>query len=279
MKTPPKYRSSEVQEQWMKKGLDVFKSNEYIATIVKSEFLQSEPARMVNIREGVMQFSEDSIRFEAALDTEEGPKTVEGSVLPRPESTDIQSGPMNRWQFSLDGADEAIRFAYDSLLPAEGLKTISTIWEHLDRTSELAAARSRLLMGKMNRPPLADLPGWFTDQERGLLDQDEGELAANPLAIESSRLLVRAALASVDDNNELEAELETGPLGRVTIDWHIPGSRFQWMIEAVDQPWPSVIVYQLAHRADGDRSTAPETRVFHNAYDATESFAEFVHGK
>jgi len=93
------------------------------------------------------------------------------------------------------------------------------------------------------------------------------------------RRLVRAVLASVDDNNELEAELETGPLGRVTIDWHIPASRFQWMIEAVDQPWPSVIVYQLAHRVDADRPTAPETRVFHNAYDAIESFAEFLHGK
>ena len=278
MIAPAKYRPNKVEEQLIKQELEEFES-EYIATIVKSEFPQSKAARMVNVREGVMQVWEDSIRFEAALDTEEGPKTVKGKVLRRAESTDIQSGPMIRWRSALDGADEAIRFAYDNLLPVEALQAISTIWEHVDRTSELAAARSHLLTGKVDKPGLAELPKWFEEQEPSLRNAKEGELVANPFAIESARLLVRAAYAAVGKTDKPEAELEVGPLGRVIVDWYFVGSRFQWMVEAIDLPWPSVKVYQLSRRNDVHAPKPVQTRIFHNAYDAVESFTEFVQGK
>lgn len=279
MKTLPKYRPRTVDEQVLTEHAEKYRSLMIEALLKgKSPPSRARAGRMLNVNEGVMELW-DSGRFEAALETEEGPKSVEGRVLPCPESTDIQSGAMIQWRSALDGADEAIRFAYDKLLPAEALKTISSIWEHLDRTSELASARSHLLTGKVDKPALAELPKWFEQQEPTLRNAKEGELAANPFAIESAQLLVRAAYAAVGKTEKLEAELEAGPLGRVIIDWHFVGSRFQWMVEAIDLPWPSVKVYQLSRRSDVHAPKPAQTRIFHTAYDAVESFTEFVQGK
>lgn len=194
-------------------------------------------------------------------------------------SGDLQSGALVRWEPAIKEADQAIRFAYDNQEPCEALKTISRIWEHLDHASELAAARSRLLMGKVDKPLLAELPKWFEDQEPGLRDEEEGQIAANPLAVESAALLVRGALAAVGETDDVEAEVATGPLGRVIIHWQIPGLRLEWLVEATDLPWPSVKVYHLLRRHDAAPPGPPKTRIFHNAFDAVEAFVHAVRGE
>lgn len=242
-------------------------------SVVMSRDNRQLSRRMLDIA-GVMEVVRwgDEERFEAAVQTDEGPKTFSGSL----PNLDVQSGSLYRWQVILREADRAIRRAYDSLLPKEAIKVISTIWEQLDRTSELAAARSRLLVGKLGKPKLAVLPEWFEDQKVKLLEVDEGELAANPCAIASAEFLVRAALAAISRGAELEAEIEAGPRGRVVIDWHIPNGRLQWMVEAVDIPWPSVKVYQVAHKAAFDPRKALESRIFYNAFDVVDSFVQFL---
>ena len=154
--------------------------------------------RMLDVT-GVMEVQRwgDEERFEAAVHTEEGPKSLKGTVVTRCSCIDIQSGAIPRWQVAFREADQAIRNAYDKLAPREAIRVISTIWEQLDRTSELAAARSRLLVGKLAKPRLAPLPDWFEDQRDKLSEADEGEVAANPSAVAIAELLVRAAVAAV----------------------------------------------------------------------------------
>ena len=277
MRTLPKYKPGTIDEQLIEESREKCESL-MMEVLLKGNPRPSRRGTMLSV-EGVGEFWSGSRRFEAAVDTEEGPQILEGIARKRNATEDIQSGPTVRWQPTLEEADEAIRFAYDNLLPMLALKTISTIWERLDRTSEVAAARSRLLMGKVDKPELAELPKWFEEQEANLRNANEGELVANPFAIESARLLVRAAYAAVGITDSPEAELEVGPLGRVIIDWYFAGARFQWMVEAIDLPWPSVKVYQLSRRSDVHAPKPAQTRIFHNAYDAVESFTKFVQGK
>jgi hypothetical protein len=218
----------------------------------------------------------DEERFEAAVETDEGPKNLEGTVLPPRQSVDIQSGPRSEWQVDFREADRAVRDAYDNLSPRDAVRIISTIWEQLDRTSELAAARSRLLVGKLEKPRLVPLPRWFEDQRAKLLAADEDEVAASPYAISSAELLVRAAVAALSEDAALEAEIETGPRGRVIIDWHVPKGRLQWMVEAVDIPWPSVKVYQVSQRPSSAQPNAFESRILYNAFDVIDSLVQYL---
>lgn len=210
-----------------------------------------------------LQWSGDEERSEAAVQTEEGPN-------------DIQTGAIPRLQIAFREADQAIRNAYDTLTPREAVRAISTIWEQLDRTSELAAARSRLLIGKLVKPQLASLPDWFENQRDKLSVAGEGEAIANPDAVAIAELLVRAALAAAPGNAALTAEIETGPMGRVIVDWCVPKGRLQWMVEAIDIPWPSVKVYQVLHRSEHGLPKSVETRIFYNAFDAIDSFIRLV---
>jgi hypothetical protein len=214
----------------------------------------------------------DEERFEAAVQTDEGPRTFSGSL----PNLDVQSGSLYRWQVVLREVDRGIRRAYDSLCPKEAIKVISTIWEQLERTSELAAARSRLLVGKLGKPKLAPSPKWFEDQRAKLSEADEGELPVNPCTVTSAEFLIRAALAATPPHLRLEAEIETGPRGRVVIDWLVARGRLQWMVEAIDIPWPSVKVYQVAHQPESSGVSKLESRAFYNAFDAIDSFVQFL---
>jgi hypothetical protein len=243
---------------------------------VESENKQRS-SRILSI-EGVMEVQRwgDEERIVAAVQTDEGPKNLKGSVVSPPPSVDIQSGAGSGWRMEFREADQAIRNAYDTLMPREAVRLISTIWEQLDRTSELAAARSRLLMGKLGKPPLAPLPDWFENQREKLCVADEGEVIANPRTVAVAELLVRAAIVRVPDNTTLTAELETGPMGRVVIDWCVPKGRLQWMVDAIDIPWPSVKVYQVSHPSENGLPKKLDTRIFFNAFDAIDSFAAFL---
>ncbi len=66
---------------------------------------------------GVMEVQRwgDEERFEAAVHTEEGPKSLKGTVVNPCSCIDIQSGAIPRWQVVFREADEAIRNAYDTL--------------------------------------------------------------------------------------------------------------------------------------------------------------------
>lgn len=207
--------------------------------------------------------------FEAAVQTDDGPKNLEGRVVSRP-SADIQSGSVAGWQTELQEVDHAIRNAYDTLVP---IKAVSAIWEQLDRTRELAAARSRLLLGKLGKPKLAPLPDWFKNQRDNLIVADEDELTANPRAVTVAELIVCAVAATVPN---LTAEIETGPMGRVVIDWHVPKGRLQWMVESMDTPWPSAKVYQVSQETEPTSVNTLKTRIFYNAFDAIESLVQFL---
>jgi hypothetical protein len=248
-------------------------------SMVQGESKQYQ-SRMLSIFEGVMesQWRGDEEIFEAAVDTDEGPKNLKGTVVPPHPSVEIQSGAVAiaRWQVGFREADQAIRNAYDTLVPREAIRVISTIWEQLDRTSELAAARSRLLIGKLGKPRLAPLPDWFKNQRDKLSMADEGEVIANPRAVAVAELLIRAAIAAVPDNLELAAEIETGPMGRVVIDWCVPKGRLQWMVDAIEIPWPSVKVYQVSHPSESGLPKKLGTHIFFNAFDAIDSFVGFL---
>jgi hypothetical protein len=216
-------------------------------------------------------------RIDGAIDTEAGPIPFEGGTICDPERVDIQSGPLNRWRTAVEEAESAIRFAYDRMRPREALRTIGQIWTQLDRTGELAAARSRILAGRLGRLPLAEAPSWFTARKEALAEQrdDDGSASVDMLALESSDLLVRACMAAIDGPAKPEAEVEAGPFGRVIIDWYIPQGRFQWMVEACHSPWPLTKAYELTQE-EGDSFGSPaQTRVLHNAFDAVESFVQF----
>ncbi len=235
--------------------------------------------KMLSI-EGVMEVR-NSQRFEAAVHTDEGPKTLEGRITRPAGRIEVQSGSAvetpSEWQDGIQMVSDAIRAAYEHVEPSRGLRAISTIWGELDVVSELAAARSHILMGKLEKPELAELPKWFADHKSLLSEHGEDELSASPLAVESAEFLVRAAMAALENPDELEAEIETGPLGRVIVDWVVPQGRLQWMVEASDSPWPSVKVYELTRRV-GSEPTPPVTRILHSAFDVVASFIEFVSG-
>ncbi len=188
---------------------------------------------------------------------------------------EIQTIPYQRWNDHIKEVDRVIRFAYDQLSTKDAIKEISEIWEQLEKTSELAAARSRLLIGKLPKPKLVPLSKWFEDQKPKLFESNEDEVAANPCAVSSAELLVRAAIAAVPQAKDLEAEIETGPMGRVIIDWYVPEGRLQWMVEALDVPWPSVKVYQLIYQDGLNAPNAMETRIIYNAFDVIDSFRQF----
>lgn len=224
---------------------------------------------------GVMELLDDD-QFEAAVDTEEGKKTLQGQLRQPGTRTDIQSGSLVRWEPQLGEVDRAIRSAYDKQPSAIALRTICSIWERLDRSSELAAARSRLLLSRLEQPALGELPGWFVEQNATLFEAEEGELTPNMLALQSTELLVRAVVAKLGEQNTPEAEIEVGPLGRIVVDWMVPDGRLQWMVEPVDLPWPSVKVYQLTVKRGSDRRGPPETRILHTAFDVLEEFGNFL---
>jgi len=285
MSTPrTRERTVRLDERLLEKKVEQWQeelNRAYLKALCAREPTPKRAGRMVSIREGVMELDWGSDRFQAAVDTDEGPKTLEGSVLGRSDAVDIQSGAkvsavLSEWQLGMAEVANAIRRAYENLQPAEALRIISEVWGRLDQTTELAAARSRILMAKVARPDLARAPEWFEQQKANLTKQQEGDLPANPLAVASAELLVRATVAVVNDASKFRADVDVGALGRVILDWVIPESRLQWMVEGIEFPWPSVKVYELKQRANGPVSEPPKTQTLHSAFDAIDSFARFI---
>jgi hypothetical protein len=199
--------------------------------------------------------------------------TAKSLGKPREE---LQGITPTNWQNAIKDIDKSILGAYENPLPKEAIKIIATIWEQLERTEELAAARSRLLLGRLPKPILGTLPQWFEKQKTKILTADEDEIAADPCAVSSAELLVRAVVAACLQANDFEAEIETGPRGRVVIDWYVPDGRLQWMVEALDIPWPAVKVYEVSHIPKPNGSKSIGTHIFFNVFDAIDSFKKFL---
>ncbi len=242
------------------------------STLARAKKSATESAsRMLGIQGGVGEFHNTG-RFEAAVQTDEGPKRLSGHV-----GCDLQSGPIDRWKSAANDLEEALRRASDNLAPADALAAISRIRDELDRLSELAAARAHLATGTLRTPELAELPKWFEQSLSDLADTEEPDAAPSRAAVDSAELLVRALRARTRDNVEYKGILDVGPLGRLIIDWSVPTGRLQWMVEAVDLPWPTVKVYRLARGCVGsEEPRATKTRILHNAFDATEDLLSHV---
>ena len=233
-------------------------------------------SRMHDVVGGVMEYFEETGQLDGVLQTGRSRFVFEGKATHCEESFDIQSGPAQDWRTSFDRIKEGIRNAYEDAEPREGLRAICEIWDQLDQTSELAAARSRILIGKIDPPPLAMLAEWFSNQKHVLSQVEDDELPANPVARETAENLVRASLAALSREHELpQAELDIGPMGRVIIDWISDRGRFQWVVDADDLAWPAIKVYELKHETREGVSQEIKTRVLHNAFDAVDSFLDF----
>ena len=235
-----------------------------------------DEGEMRSVTGGVVEVYKESGRIDGALDTEEGPLSFEEGKSVGQSSDDIQSGALPGWRASLECASDAIRSAYDSLKPSDALREIAGIWEELDRCTELAAARSRLLLGRLDPPNLEDTPDWFVSEREKLVQSanDEGDVPPPPWALDTAGLLVRAALASLEDPADASALLEEGPLGRVVVEWAMPQGRLQWMVEGSELSWPAIKVYQVRREGAVSLDTPADTRVLYNAFDAVKEFHE-----
>lgn len=233
---------------------------------------------MCDVHEGVAQIWAREGRIDGALQTSRGPLGFEGGrIVPKP-SPDAQSGAQPDWRRFGEIATQGIRRAYDTMPLPEALQEIAAIWEELDRCAELAASRSRLLLGKLDPPALYETPTWFQSQKAEVLEgaEEDGEAGPRAEAFDSAELLVRAGLATLEQREEIEAELQAGPLGRVIIDWGAPYGRLRWMVDVAELSWPAVKVFQLRCSHPASFDVAPDTRILYNAFDVVQEFREHV---
>ena len=195
--------------------------------------------------------------FEGTFDTEEGLKYLSGV-----SAEDVP----NEAAATCQSLENQIRRSYDALPVADALRTIGAVWTMAENVCELAAARSRLLLGKMPRPELTGAAEWFSngcDQ----IDADERE-SLNPASLHAATTIARCVGKSVP---ALKADVSVGMLGRIVFDWHT-ASRFSWMIDATDLPFPLVRIYEARQLSSGEMSS----RIIHNMFEAIRSLEEMA---
>ncbi len=162
----------------------------------------------------------------------------------------------------INDPETQIRMAYDSLTPIDALFSIGMIWNDAEKTCELAAARCRLLLRNLPKPQLAELPSWF-DECRNEWDQDDNE-SLSPASLSASKLIVRHIASAYPT---AKARVSVGLLGRVVLDWYDSESRYSWMIDPCDLPFPSVRIYEACEDKDGSL----QTRIIHDVFCAIDA--------
>lgn len=187
------------------------------------------------------------------------------------EQADFQAGLIEKSRFLCDRISTQIRKAYDHLVPHEALNAISRIWENLDRTSQLAEARSRLVLGKLEFPQTVESPQWLSDQLGELSVSDSELAAANPLAVDAGQMLIRACLFGVTES--VTAEVRRAPMGNVFVDWDVAPNVLQWEVVPAALPWPGLKVNVVAMNTSKAKPEI-QSRIFHNAFDAIEYFQQ-----
>lgn len=223
--------------------------------------------RMLSITEGVMEVWESN-EFMGSIQTEEGHKLCHGTL-------GSETGPLVRWAAGLKDAENSVRYAFDNLPEEAAVEHIGEIWNRLEKLSELTAARTHLLLKKLELPKLTQTPDWFSSQiTEAVRSSDESEPysgSMSPTAIASAERVVQAVLAKYPD---AIARVEAGSNGRVTIDWKLNRFRLQWMIDAPDLSWPSILAYQVSHSIPRKQGETAVTRVLHTAFEAIRAYEQ-----
>jgi hypothetical protein len=178
--------------------------------------------------------------------------------------------PVNR---ELESLQDAIRSAFVDADPLIALQRIDEIWTKLDDASNLAESRMRILLKRVAKPPLAPEPDWLAEGLSSLsreVDLETGEL---PLAaaVESARLLICSVIKACDVPH-LRAELGTGLLGSVDVQWNVPSS-LTWVVQGARLPWPGLQVRAYARSAP---NSTLEVRCFHQAFGAIEHARKYL---
>lgn len=156
-----------------------------------------------------------------------------------------------------------IRCAYDHLNPSFALTVISSIWERVDRLSDLAAARSRLLHGRVNAPELSS----DIDDLGFLATTDENGCAANISAIDATSKMLRASRSAL--HGQLPAvEISKAPMGHVFVNWNAWPLVIQWEVLPSPFSWPGVTVRVVS--TNPANAGTIQSRIFHNGADVVE---------
>lgn len=195
--------------------------------------------------------------FEGTFDTEDGLKYLSGvsaEDVPNESAAICQS------------LENQIRRSYDALPANDALRTIGAVWAMAENVCELAAARSRLLLGKMPKPELAGAPQWFSTG-CGQFDVEDRE-SLNPASLHMATTIARCVANSLP---ALKADVSVGMLGRIVFDWHTT-ARLSWMIDAVDLPFPLVRIYEARQLYSGQM----DSRIIHNMFEALRSLEEMA---
>lgn len=186
-------------------------------------------------------------------------------------------GAVSLWTSELDLTKEAIRDAFNSETPEISLRKILEIWQKLDNVSELAKARSRILLKQVESPQLADAPQWLVSQLNSLRSipfTSEGLSMPCDEVFTTTERLIRGAIAR-SPNGAIRATLSRAALGRISVDWHVGDARLQWLVHAADLPWPGVLVHVYSRGAH-EQTSASYRGIYHTAAQVVDHFVTFV---
>ena len=172
-----------------------------------------------------------------------------------------------------DDISTLIKEAYGHSDTNVALEAISCVWEKVDRVAQLAEARTRLLIGKIDTPPRGEAPDWLASQISCLSEASNIGPTANRQAIESVENLVCACLMKQDRN--FTAQIAPTPLGHVFVDWDMAPRVLQWEVIPTPLPWPGCRVNVVSM----DNSVSKpkiQSRIFHNAFQVIRHFHEQI---
>jgi len=162
-----------------------------------------------------------------------------------------------------------IRCAHKHLDAASAFDAISKIWERVDRVGDLAAARSRLLLGRIEAPSLATGPVDGLDE---LSSADSSLAASVPSAIFATEKLIRAVRAAIPQLPDVE--ICKAPMGHVFVNWKVAPNVIQWEILPSPLPWPGVTVRAVVSNAS--KAAGIQSRIFHNGADVIDHLKQHV---
>ena len=172
-----------------------------------------------------------------------------------------------------DDISTLIKEAYGHSDTNVALEVISCVWEKVDRVAQLAEARTRLLIGKIDAPPRGEVPDWLASQISFLSEASNIGPTANRQAIESVENLVCACL--MNQNCNFTAQIAPTPLGHVFVDWDMAPRVLQWEVIPTPLPWPGCRVNVVSM----DNSVSKpkiQSRIFHNAFQVIRHFHEQI---
>ena len=119
--------------------------------------------------------------------------------------------------------------------PEKALREIEQIMSLLDEVKGPCESAMRILLFRVKRPKLSDIPEWW-NSELAELHRDESYFAT--AALEQASLLVRSVLTHLPS---MSARLASGYNGSVEVVWNI-SPYLSWYVYPSFLPWPGVRV-------------------------------------